>query len=48
MKGVINAAGLLQKLQAVGLHAYQLQDRIELIEPIVELLAWTLCSNIWA
>ncbi len=48
MVDIVNAAGLLQKLLAVGLRAYLLYNGRESSELIVELLAWTLWSDIFA
>jgi hypothetical protein len=48
VKDVLNAASGLQKLQVVGLHAYWLHNGIVSIEPMVELPACTLCSDVFA
>jgi hypothetical protein len=44
----VNAASLLRKLQAVGLHTYLLNHRIGSVKPMVKLLAWTLSSDVFA
>ncbi len=48
VEDIVNAASLLRKLQAIDLHAYLLYNWVGSVEPMVELLAWTLRSDVFA
>ncbi len=48
VEDIVNAVSLQRKLQAVGMRAYPLPNPIGSVEAMVELLAWTLHSDVIA
>jgi hypothetical protein len=48
MENITYTFVLMQELQALGLRTYPLDDSVRSIKPMVELVAWTLCSDVLA